>query len=123
MLPQTEMDRLWPQRHTPVHVFCVLVGNTWLDPKVSVAGFCLEREMEWLLAVKGRTGGKNTEHFPGRNMIVGASNQDARILFLLTEQTWVNYEGVRVTWYDLHHALKSDHPIIAALNRLNFSGC
>src|SRR5262249_25887636 len=49
VIPQSEADRLPPYRHTPVHCFCVLVGNHCKDPRISIAGYCLETEMAALL--------------------------------------------------------------------------
>jgi hypothetical protein len=114
VLPESEKDQLWPQSFTPVHAYCVLLGNNCVEPKVSIAAFCLETEMTWMLEAKGVTGGKNTVHFPGRNMAVGTSLSDDKIhiLFILGKERYVNYESINVSWIDLQHVLKPDPLII-----------
>jgi hypothetical protein len=114
LVPETECERLPPYSFTSVHAYCVLLGNNCLDPKISTAAFCLECEMASMLRVKGVMGGKNTLRFPGRNVIVGSRPADGevQILFTLGEEKYMQYEGVTVSWFDLHHALKSD-PLVS----------
>ena len=113
ILPAREMDRLWPESFTPVHAYCVLVGNHCLDPRVSIGAFCLETEMTWMLDAKGRTGGKNTERFPGRNMVVGTSLLHGRegTLFGLVEEEFVTVDGLQVSWLDRQRAW-SRNPLV-----------
>lgn len=116
-ISQEDMDGLPPYSHTPVHTFCVLLGNTVIDPKVSIAGFCVETEMEGLLFVKGRTNGRNTERFGKENLRVGTSLTDGvKILLMRAEEKPIDYEGVSTTWIDLQHALKCD-PIMIRKRR------
>jgi hypothetical protein len=108
VMPEPELDHLWPSSYTPVHTYCVLVGNTCVEPKISVAAFCLETEMGWMLNVKEETGGKNTQRYPGKNMIIGTLSKGERVgnLFVLGPEKCMNYQGVNVTWLDVQHALQ-----------------
>lgn len=114
VIPQSEADRLPPYSHTPVHCYCVLVGNHAKDPRISIAGYCLETEMAGLLHVKGKTGGKNTYRFPGKNISIGTHQTDGRIgiLFALGEERMIDYEGVRVSIIDLMQTFKDDPAVI-----------
>lgn len=114
VMPDYEADRLPPYEHDPVHCFCVLVGNTCEDPKVSIAGYCLETEMSGLLLTKGRSNGKNTPHFGDMNVVIGSMNTANKIdvMFALGQERMVDYEGVTVSWNDLQHALKGDVAIV-----------
>jgi hypothetical protein len=109
-----DVEKLPPSEFTPVQVYCVMVGNNCVDPKISVAAFCFEAEMGRLLEAKTASDGKNTNRFPGRNMHAGTdfSQGNPGTLFLLCEEKHLNYEGVNVSWLDLQHALKCD-PLIA----------
>lgn len=113
ILREQAIERMWPQSYTPVHAYCVLLGNNCVDPKVSVAAFCLEAEMEMLLRTKAETAGRNTSRFQGRNMIAGASLDEECFgtSFVLGEEEYVSYEGLTVSWHDRHAALKPD-PLI-----------
>lgn len=106
VIPALELDHLWPTMYTPVHTWCVLVGNTCVEPKISVAAFCLETEMGWMLNVKQETGGKNTQHSHGKNMILGTAIKGEQVgnVFVLGPETYINYEGVKVTWLDAQPA-------------------
>jgi hypothetical protein len=114
IIPHSEGERLPPYSFTPVHAYCVLLGNNYLEPKISTAAFSLETEMASMLETKGMTGGKNTARFPGKNIVVGTEVNDGQVgsLFLLGEEKYVNYEGVTASWIDLQHALKSDPLVI-----------
>jgi hypothetical protein len=109
-----DADGLPPYQYTPVHCFCVLVGNNCDDPKISIAGYCLEREMDNLLLTEGETNGKNTSHFPGKNIRSGTMIRDGKIgiLFAIGEERMVEYEGLTVSWFDLQRALKGDPPLV-----------
>lgn len=119
VLPRHEVERLPPSTHTPVHCFCVLVGNTCDDPKISIVGVCLEREMDALLEVKSKATGRNTEYFGNKNVIAGVHVQPDRngILFTLGEELIIDYEGVQQTWYDVQRAMKGD-PLLQRHNIL-----
>jgi hypothetical protein len=107
-------EGLPPYAFTPVHAYCVLLGNHHLAPKISTAAFCLEAEMADLLRIKGATDGKNTARFPGQNIIAGSAtgNRGFGTLMVLGEEKHVSYENVIVSWSDLQRALKSDPPVI-----------
>ncbi len=112
VMPYAGAERLPPSDYTPVQSFCVLLGNNCVEPKVSTVKFCLEKEMAYMLNVKGRTRGLNTDRFPGRNIIAGTYNkhQPAGALFVLGNQEYVNYEGLTMSWFDVQRALKSGLP-------------
>ena len=42
IISHNDVSRLPPYEYTPVHAYCVLLGNDYIDPKVSIAAFCLE---------------------------------------------------------------------------------
>jgi hypothetical protein len=112
VLPRDEVDRLPPYEYKPVHAYCALVGGPCTDPKISLAGYCLEREMTGLLETKTETNGKNTRHFPGRNIGLGATGFGNRTLFARCEEGMTDYEGVSVTTRDRHHAINSTGEVL-----------
>src|SRR5262249_44198245 len=100
---------------TFVNVYCFLVGNDYRDPRVSAISACLEREMCRLLAIKGRTDGKNTEHFPGKNMSIGTrleNGANGGHLFVLGAERMIEFEGVPVSWGDYFRALRCN-PLVS----------
>ncbi len=113
-ISKRDADRLPPHKYIPVHCFCVLVGNTCDEPKVSIAAYCLEQEMAGLLFTKGQTNAKNTSYFLGKNIVGGTMmrGKTFAVAFALGEEKMVEYEGVTVSWFDLHHALKGDPPFV-----------
>lgn len=114
IIPEEEAERMPPTEFTPVHCFCVLVGNTCYEPKVSIAGYCLEREMEYLLRTKAATGGKNSEHFGNRNIQIGHDAKDGtrRLFFALGEEVMIDYEGITISQIDLTHTLRDKVAIV-----------
>jgi len=114
VVPQEEVDALPPYRASRVNAYCFLLGNSCLDPKISEAGVCLEREMGHLLVVKGLTGGKNSKHFGDKNMILGMKADDGKVgvLFILGTESYTEYEGVKVSCNDLRRGLSSDILVI-----------
>lgn len=114
MIPKSEVERLPPSNFHPVHIFCALVGNTCVDPRISLAGVCLEHEMHPLLKCKSETGGKNSPYFPDQNIITGI-NMDAEKLatvFMRCTEEQINFEGVSLTHLDLRHALQDTGPVL-----------
>lgn len=108
VISRDDMEGLPPYEHTPVHCFCALVGSHCTDPKISIAGYCLEKEMNRLLLTKTETGGKNTSHFPGKNVAGGDwhGEKGHGSLFVRCEEKLRDYEGVSVTYRDLQRALQ-----------------
>ena len=114
VIPSLETQGLPPYSHTPVHCFCVLVGNSCDDPRVSIAGYCLEQEMQDLLFTKAATNGKNSEYFGNRNVVIG-SNFDSSELstaFIIGEESYVDFEGISVSQIDVMQSLKSIKSVI-----------
>ncbi len=122
VISSSDVEQLPPSVfYTPVQVYCVLLGNNCIDPKMSTAAFCFEAEMAEMLRVKSVTGGKNTSRFPGRNMIVGTDLREGQMpgtLFSLAAENMLTYEGITVSWLDLQNALKCD-PLIVRKHYLN----
>jgi hypothetical protein len=110
VVPYGEVQRLPPYDPTFVVCYSFLLGNNSFDPKVSVASFCLEREMAWLLRVKGDTNGRNTDLFPDRDMVTGMkpSQGELQIVFSLLSPKRILYEGADVTHFDLRRAHHSE---------------
>jgi hypothetical protein len=114
VIPEKESRILLPDSHTPVHCFCVLVGNTCDDPKVSIAGYCLEKEMQELLFTKAVTNGKNSSHFGNRNVLIGSNynSKELSISFVIGEEALVEFEGVTASQIDILQSLRSINSVI-----------
>jgi hypothetical protein len=110
VLPLHKARSLLPDEIHPVATYCYLVGNTSLDPKISLASFCLEMEMGPLLRTKWETSGKNSAFFSGRDVIASISPNPnvLNIMFAIGEPQRTDYEGMDVTRMDLARALHSD---------------
>jgi hypothetical protein len=109
VVPYDEAQQLPPYKPTHVVAYCFLIGNNSYDPKISMASFCLEREMAQLLDAKGKTNGMNTPYFPGRDMYV-SMKPDAdklQVMFTLGAHRRVSYEGADTTRLDVLRALNS----------------
>jgi hypothetical protein len=81
---------------------------------VSIAGYCLEQEMQDLLFTKAATNGKNSEYFGNRNVVIG-SNFDSSELstaFIIGEESYVDFEGISVSQIDVMQSLKSIKSVI-----------
>ena len=114
VIPEKESRNLLPDSYTPVHCFCVLVGNTCDDPKVSIAGYCLEKEMQEMLFTKAITNGKNSSYFGNRNVVMG-SNYNAKelsISFTIGEEASVDFEGIVASQIDILQSLRSINSVI-----------
>jgi hypothetical protein len=119
VISSADAERLPPTRHTPVHCFCALVGNHCDDPKVSIAGYCLETEMQSLLRVKYDTSGKNTKRLDDNDVTIGMHHKDGKlgVMYAVGKQRPLEYEGVITTQVNLIHVLKDD-PMIVRRNVL-----
>jgi hypothetical protein len=53
-----------------VMIYCLLLGGSSDDMKVTVSSFCAETEMAQALRMKASTGGLTTDKFGGRNCII-----------------------------------------------------
>lgn len=58
---------LLPQQYEPLPLYCWLFGDAGGDSVVTMLNFCAEAGMRGLIRTKGRTAGRNTERFGGRN--------------------------------------------------------
>lgn len=59
-----------PPRFTFVNIYCMLLGGSQSDLKVTSCAFCAEREIARLLLLKAKTGGLSTDRFNGRNCLI-----------------------------------------------------
>jgi hypothetical protein len=115
VVPIEEVEGLPPYEFKFVNTYCVLVGNSSADPKISQAGCCLEREMGHLLEAKGKNGGRNTVHFGQKNVVSrmnAAADGNVQVMFFLAEEQYTDYEGVNVSRMDLRRGLSSDMLVV-----------
>lgn len=114
LISQRGTEELPPYKYNPVHCFCVLVGNTPDEPKISIAGYCLEKEMIELLFAKEDASGKNSRHFGERNVVNGMQQKEdgPYAMFAIVEEATEEFEGVQFLKSDLRNMLREKTSIV-----------
>jgi hypothetical protein len=105
--PADFVESLRPKPYHQVNCYCYVLGNNRHDLKLTPTIFSAESEMSWMLRVKARTGGRNTDRFGTRNIHGGAMMDAGRqySMFTLLNDSYIDYMGVRITGLDLEYAL------------------
>jgi hypothetical protein len=100
-----------PRRFHFVCVYCLLLGGTPEDMKVTVSSFCAETEMAQALRVKASTAGLTTDKFDGRNCIILTEHltpKRQRVIVLIGHEQKARFGNFTPGVDDVHNTLTSN---------------
>jgi len=97
-----------PRNFHFVCIYCLLVGGTPDNMKVTVSSFCAETEMAHALRIKASTGGLTTDKFGGRNCIIRTEHvtpERQKVIVVIGQEKKAHFGDFSPGVDDVHNTL------------------